>query len=77
MQKPCCLVMACFGTCMNDFVQADSASCSPAGSVLSEDNQKEIVKFCVRESLVLLADEVRLSRQFDCWHLLYHVLLLA
>ena len=31
----------------------------PAGSVLSEENQKEIVKFCVQESLVLLADEVR------------------
>lgn len=31
---------------------------NPTGSVLSEDNQKEIVKFCVRESLVLLADEV-------------------
>lgn len=38
--------------------QIETYVSSPAGSVLSEENQKEIVKFCVRESLVLLADEV-------------------
>ncbi|MQM05119.1 hypothetical protein Taro_037927 [Colocasia esculenta] len=31
---------------------------NPTGQVLSEDNQREIVEFCKREGLVLLADEV-------------------
>ncbi|GAV86546.1 Aminotran_1_2 domain-containing protein [Cephalotus follicularis] len=31
---------------------------NPAGQVLSEDNQREIVEFCKQEGLVLLADEV-------------------
>ncbi|KAK2969999.1 hypothetical protein RJ640_008339 [Escallonia rubra] len=31
---------------------------NPTGQVLSEDNQRDIVEFCKKESLVLLADEV-------------------
>ncbi|KAA8541576.1 hypothetical protein F0562_022728 [Nyssa sinensis] len=31
---------------------------NPTGQVLAEDNQQEIVKFCKKEGLVLLADEV-------------------
>jgi alanine transaminase len=31
---------------------------NPTGQVLSEDNQKQIVNFCKKEGLVLLADEV-------------------
>ncbi|CAL0315443.1 unnamed protein product [Lupinus luteus] len=31
---------------------------NPTGQVLSEENQREIVKFCKQEGLVLLADEV-------------------
>ncbi|KAK9280754.1 hypothetical protein L1049_003642 [Liquidambar formosana] len=31
---------------------------NPTGQVLSEDNQREIVEFCKKEGLVLLADEV-------------------
>ncbi|XP_010273809.1 PREDICTED: alanine aminotransferase 2-like [Nelumbo nucifera] len=31
---------------------------NPTGQVLAEDNQREIVEFCKREGLVLLADEV-------------------
>ncbi|XP_074294781.1 alanine aminotransferase 2-like [Silene latifolia] len=31
---------------------------NPTGQVLAEDNQKEIVEFCKKEGLVLLADEV-------------------
>lgn len=31
---------------------------NPSGQVLSEDNQREIVEFCKKEGLVLLADEV-------------------
>ncbi|KAG0470665.1 hypothetical protein HPP92_017365 [Vanilla planifolia] len=31
---------------------------NPTGQVLTEENQREIVEFCKRESLVLLADEV-------------------
>ncbi|KAI9088278.1 hypothetical protein K1719_029999 [Acacia pycnantha] len=31
---------------------------NPTGQVLSEENQRDIVKFCKEEGLVLLADEV-------------------
>ncbi|XP_058108693.1 alanine aminotransferase 2-like isoform X2 [Magnolia sinica] len=31
---------------------------NPTGQVLAEDNQREIVEFCIKEGLVLLADEV-------------------
>eukprot|EP00244_Chara_vulgaris_P001171 TRINITY_DN1183_c0_g1_i7.p1 TRINITY_DN1183_c0_g1~~TRINITY_DN1183_c0_g1_i7.p1 ORF type:complete len:576 (-),score=125.58 TRINITY_DN1183_c0_g1_i7:450-1946(-) len=31
---------------------------NPTGQVLSEDNQKEVVKFCQKENLLLIADEV-------------------
>lgn len=32
---------------------------NPTGQVLSRQNQEEVVRFCAREGLVLLADEVR------------------
>lgn len=35
---------------------------NPTGQVLSRANQEEVVRFCAREGLVLLADEVRLER---------------
>lgn len=31
---------------------------NPTGQVLSRQNQEEVVRFCAREGLVLLADEV-------------------